>query len=892
MRLEGSRAERGVAEQLLATKLLVPALGREVVPRPRLVERLSAASRRRLTVVAAPAGFGKTTAVAAWIAAEAPPVAWLALDEADNALDRFLLHLIGALRARWPEVGAGALAGLERQPLRPAAVLGSLLNELADGEARTLVLDEFEAIQAADVLDALAFLLEHQPSDLHVVVCTRGEPRLPLVPRWRARGQLEEVTADDLRFTAEEAAGFLNQAMALEMSAAAAAALHARTEGWIAGLQLAALSLRRTADRERFVETFAGDHRWVADYLIDEVLRRQSPEVQEFLLRTSILGRLHGALCDAVTGGADGQPLLERLAEQNLFVLRLDERRSWYRYHALFAELLRQRLAARDAGEERELHRRAAGWFERHGLPAEAVRHALAAGDADAAAGVVERHAREALGRGRGREVASWLAALPEEAFARRPALGVFQGMALLGAREVDLAARRLEQVERLLDGAPGAAPPDLRARLRLVQGGVHLFRGELAQAIARGEEAAALLGDERGRMDGSLETVLALGHHGRGELRASREFAEQGLSRALAADNARTALMMLALLARIDLEEGALRRSEAAARRALELAAERGWWEVGLRAAPQLVLAEALYERDALAEAEAAVAAAAEVATRGGPDELEDLAAALAARVGLARGGAPEAPPADPGRAARQGLHVRMFEPPTWHLARLRLARGDAAGVERALRDRGLDPHATAAAPEDEADELLLARALIGRGRAGEAVPLLGRLLLAAEAGGRRRAALEALCLLAVARHLQGATPAAQEALARALALCPGEPFVRLYLDLGAPMQALLARAVEAGRGGEAASALLAAFGAAAPAPAAVAPLGEPIRERELDVLRLIVAGCSNQEIAARLHLSPNTIKTHVRNLYGKLGAESRAQAIRRARELGLAGA
>ena len=375
-----------LAAQLLATKLLVPTLAPEVVPRPRLVARLTEATRRRVTLVAAPAGFGKTTAVAAWIAETRPPVAWLAMDEDDNEPGRFLVHLVGAVRSRWPEVGGAALAHLARTPLRWPAVLGALFNDLAARSAPlTLVLDDFEVVRSQEVLDAVAFLLDHQPPNLHLVLCTRGEPHLPL-PRLRACGQLAELTVDDLRFTLDEAARFLEQAMALRLSPQGRRTLHDRTEGWVAGLQLAALSLRHTADRDRFIATFAGDHRHVADYLADEVLRRQPPAVQEFLLATSVLRRLCGELCDAVTAGTGGDAMLEQLAESNLFVQRLDERRRWYRYHGLFAELLRHRLAARDRGAVSALHRRAAAWFEERGVVVEAIHHALAGGDTELAA--------------------------------------------------------------------------------------------------------------------------------------------------------------------------------------------------------------------------------------------------------------------------------------------------------------------------------------------------------------------------------------------------------------------------------------------------------------------------------------------------------------------------
>lgn len=882
-------SDDALAAQLLATKLLVPALAPEVVPRPRLVEHLTEATRRRVTVVAAPAGFGKTTAVAAWIAETRPPVAWLSLDEEDNELGRFLVHLVGAVRSRWPEVGDAALAHLARPPLRWTAVLGTLLNDLAaQGTPLTLVLDELEVVQSQAVLEAVAYLLDYQPPNLHLVLCTRVEPRLPL-PRLRARAQLAEVTADDLRFTLDESARFLEQAMALRLSPQGRRTLYERTEGWITGLQLAALSLRRTADSDRFIATFAGDHRHVADYLMDEVLRRQPPAVQEFLFATSVLRRLCGELCDAVAGGSGGDALLEQLAESNLFVQRLDEQRRWYRYHRLFAELLRHRLQAREPDAVPALHRRAAAWFDDRGLVPEAIHHALAGGDTELASRLVERHGNVLLARGEHRAVFEWLAALPDEAFAQRPQLGAFDAVARLAARDVDGAARRLSAVEQQLARLQ-APPPALISFVRILAAMVCLFRDEIGRAMELAVETEAMAAELPPALAGVLEAVLALAHHARGELGEARIRAESGLASGLAQGNPRAVLHLGVLLARIDLREGRLRRAEASCRELLDLAVKNGWWEVSFRTVPQLALAEALYERDALLEAEEVLESAAELAGRLGPDEHEDLAAEWLARVRLARGEAVAAAGVEPERAAREELHLHLFEPPAYHRLCWRLAAGEAVAVEAELRRRGLDPHATAPDPGREREYLLLARALVARGRPAEALPLLARLLLAAEAGGRRGTALEALCLQAVARHLQGSLPQAQEALQRALELAGDEGWVRVFVDLGPPMRHLLGRAAAAGTGGAAAERLLAAFGEAPPAAAtAVSPLAEPIRERELDVLRCIAAGMSNPEIAGHLYLSPNTVKTHVRNLYAKLGVEKRSQALRRARELGL---
>ena len=751
------------------------------------------------------------------------------------------------------------------------------------------MLDEFEAVQSQEVLDAVAFVLDHQPPNLHLVLCTRGEPHLPL-PRLRARGQLAEVTVDDLRFTLDEAARFLEEAVALGVSPQGRRALHTRTEGWITGLQLAALSLRRTPDRDRFIASFAGDHRHVADYLMDEVLRRLPPQVQEFLLATSVLRRLCGDLCDAVTGGSGSDAMLDQLAEDNLFLQRLDEQRRWYRYHALFAELLRHRLAARDPAAAAALNRRAAAWFDERGLVSEAIHHALAGGDTELVSLLVERHGHVLLARGEHRAVFGWLAAMPEEVFERRPELGVFQALALVSVRDLDGAARRLEWVERQIAATPAPPAPALMRFLRTVEAVVCLFREEIDRAIELSVEAEGIACELPPSFAGWAEMVRAFAHHARGELREARLCAERGLAAGLAQGVPRTVILLGTLLARLELRAGRLRRAEAACRELLELVTKNGWWELSSRTVPQLALVEVLYERGALVEAEETLVSAAELAARIGPDEVEDLAMELLARVRVARGQAPVAVAVDAERAARQKYHQHLFEPVIHYRLRRRLAAGEAVEVEAELRQRGVDPHATTPDPAREYEYLLLARALVARGRSAEALPLLARLLLAAEAEDRRGSALEALCLQAVARHLQGSTQQAQEALRRAIELAGEEGYVRVFLDLGAPMLHLLRRAAATGRGGAAVERLLAAFGDAPPAAAAiVVPLAEPIRERELDVLRCIAAGMSNPEIAAQLHLSPNTVKTHVRNLYAKLAVQKRSQALLRARELGL---
>ena len=438
---------------ILATKLYIPRLRPNVVSRPRLIERLNEGLHRNLILISAPAGFGKTTLVSEWVAGCDRPVAWLSLDEGDNDPTRFLTYLVAALQTIAPNIGVGVLGALQSpQPPPTEAILTALLNEItAIPDNFVLVLDDYHVLDAKPIDHALTFLSSICHHSMHLVIATREDPQLPLA-RLRARGQLTELRAADLRFTASEAAEFLNQVMGLGLSAADIAALEDRTEGWIAGLQLAALSLQGRQDVPGFIRAFAGDHRYIVDYLVEEVLQRQPEPVRSFLLQTSILDRLHGPLCDAVTGQEEGNARLEALERGNFFVVPLDDKRHWYRYHHLFAEVLSAHLMAEQPDQVATLHRRASEWYEQNGLAADAIRHALAAEDFERAADLIEL-AVPAMRRSRQEAtVLGWLKALPDELVHCRPVLSVGYAWALLAVGELEAVEARLRDAERWLD--------------------------------------------------------------------------------------------------------------------------------------------------------------------------------------------------------------------------------------------------------------------------------------------------------------------------------------------------------------------------------------------------------------------------------------------------------
>src|SRR5438477_10119447 len=437
---------------ILATKLYLPRLRPNVVSRPRLLERLNAGLHRKLTLIAAPAGFGKTTLVSEWVEGIDRPTDWLSLDEGENDPTRFLAYLVTALQTIAATLGEGVLGVLQSsRPPPPEAILTALLNEITTlPDQFVLVLDDYHVIDAKPVDLALTYLVEHLPPHMHLVIATREDPQLPLA-RLRARGHLTELRAADLRFTASEAAAFLNQVMGLSLSVADIAALEDHTEGWIAGLQLAALSMQGRQDVPGFIRAFAGDHRYIVEYLVEEVLQRQPAPVRTFLLQTSILDQLSGSLCDAVTGQQEGDARLEALERGNFFVVPLDETRHLYRYHHLFVQVLSAHLLAEQADQVSTLHRHASVWYEQHGLAPDAIRHALSACDFGRAADLIERALPAMRRRRQDAMLLGWFKALPDEFVHFRPVLSVGYAYALLSGGELEGVEARLSDAERWL---------------------------------------------------------------------------------------------------------------------------------------------------------------------------------------------------------------------------------------------------------------------------------------------------------------------------------------------------------------------------------------------------------------------------------------------------------
>jgi LuxR family transcriptional regulator, maltose regulon positive regulatory protein len=905
-------------DALLATKLHVPRPQPGFVPRPRLVQALSQGLARGRVLICAPAGFGKTSLLADWARSDGQPVAWLGLDAGDNDPARFWRYVVAALDQAQPGIAErlGPLLG----PPAPRSFEGlvtALINELAVQPSQhevLLVLDDYHLVNSGPVHESVAFLLENLPPGLLVVVSGRADPPLPLA-RLRARGQLAELRAAELRFTTEEAAALLGAMAGPVLPDTAVVALAARTEGWAAGLQLAALSLRGRTDVAGFVAAFSGSHRFVLDYLADEVLDGQPGPVRAFLLETSVLERLSGELCDAVTGRSGSQAMLHHIERAGLFLVPLDEVRGWWRYHHLFADLLRARLEQDQPGRMQELHRAAAAWSDKHDLGDDAVRHALAAGDAAWAARLVERYVDALLRGSEGVTLRRWLSTLPAEMLRTRPRLCLAQGFNAVVSGQVEVVEPLLDDAERAF-AATGSQPPEPPVGppggvLANVPAGIAFLRAELARL--RGDAARAVDWDRQARAqlresDFFLRTLVRANLAVADWLRGQLGQAERGLAEALAerraAGEGYLATRVCHDLGQVQRAQGNLDAALATYRQALETAGEVSSQPPHLGIA-HVGLAEVLYERDELA-------AALDHATRGVTlcrqlAFTPPLAAGLAilARIRQAHGDAAAAIAAmsEAGQVELSPQVVALLNPVPAQRARLLLAQGDVMAASQWAKAAGLSPEDEPDYPREPA-YLLLARVLLAQDRPGPALALLQRLLATAASQGRIGDVIEIQALRALALAARGDHAGALGALAEAVTLACPPGYVRVFADEGAPMRALLARLSVARKDQRAPArdidpgylaGLLRACGQASAAPssrraaAALAGMAEPLTDREVEVLRLLAAGRSNQRIAHELVVALDTVKKHVTHVLGKLGAANRTEAVARARQLGL---
>jgi LuxR family transcriptional regulator, maltose regulon positive regulatory protein len=930
----GNRRRRENVTPILATKLYIPPLRPHVVIRPRLLERLNEGLHRNLTLISAPAGFGKTTLVSEWVEGIERPTSWLSLDEGDNDPIRFLTYLVAALQTIVANIGEGVLGVLQSpQPPPIETILTALLNEITTlPDHFVLVLDDYHVIDAKPVDQALTFLLDHLPQQMHLVIATREDPQLPLA-RLRSRSHLIEVRAADLRFTASEAAEFLNRVMGLSLAVQDIAALEDHTEGWIAGLQLAALSMQGRQDVHGFIQAFAGDDRYIVDYLVEEVLQRQPAPVRSFLLQTSILDRLIGSLCDAVTGQKEGNARLEALERGNFFVVPLDDKRHWYRYHHLFAEVLSAHLMAEQPDQVATLHQRASAWYEQHGSVADAIRHALAAENFGRAADLVEM-AIPAMARSRQEaRVLGWLKALPYELVRARPVLGVHYAGALLLNGELEGVEARLRDAEQWLDTKTDMGERKLTSSAELVvvdeeefrglAGNIAVYRaaialalGDVANTMKYARRALDLVPEDDDHWRGSAAGFLGLAYWTSGDLEAAHRFYAECMARVQRAGYLSDALGCSIALADIRISQGRLREAMSTYERGLQLATEQG--APVLRGAPDMHvgMSELHLELDDLGAATQHLLRSKELGELAGLPQNRYRWRVAMARILKAEGNLDGA--LDLLHEAER-VYVSDFFPNVRPIAALRtriwVAQGRVGEALGWAREQGLSAHDDLSYLR-EFEHITLARVLLARSKSDrtehsmrEAMELLERLLRAAEAGERTGRAIEILIVQAIAHQAQGDIPAALVPLSRAVTLAEPEGYVRIFVDEGPPMAVLLTKLHERWRKRPRAAStnvplayierLLTllrgervregTFPAVPSAPTPAQPLLDPLTERELEVLRLIAAGLSNREVAARLVLALSTVKSYVNTIYSKLQVESRTQAVARARALHL---
>ncbi len=929
-----------MSDTLLETKLFIPVARANSVSRSRLLEHLNTGISEKLTLISAPAGFGKSSLAREWVLALDKPIAWLSLDANDNDLTRFIAYLIAALQQINPSIGQSIQAILgSPDPPPTQTFVAALTNDIAATPTPfVLVLDDYHTIREVSIHETVRGLLDRQPPQMHLVIATREDPPLPLA-RLRAQGQMIEIRARHLRFTQEETATFLNGLMGLSLSEKEVATLTARTEGWIAGLQLAALSLRDQTDRPSFVRAFTGTDRHVVDYLVDEVLSQQGPEIQKFLLQTSILDRLSGPLCEAVTGaeGGDSQSILEYLEQANLFLVPLDNQRAWYRYHHLFAELLRARLRSVSADLMMTLHMRAANWYEQHGLTAEAINHALAARNWELAATWVEQNARDLLAHGQMAGVMSWIAALPKETASRRPRLCVELAWALAYAnrlQEVEFWLRNAEvALEADRENQNGRPPALGDAEQRLLRANVVLLRAYLAllfadpaQALALGRLAGELLpqGDPLSctcnREFANLHWLFGYVYRLLGDPDRATDSLTEAVRRGKAAADHWHTMLAMTELGMIYRHQGRIGEAADTFREIFEYADSHGIRSHGYLGRVEANLSLTLLDQNKLDEGLDHARQAVELTQNWQSSNHMAWAHVVLARVLMACGDVQEADHAiQAANRARKGSHVLPGIDSFVEAGQVRLwlLQDNLAAAKKWAHDlRTTLGSAIDAGPlTDENLEMkliTLARILIAEGREtskpavlADALKLLERLKEAAVQGRRARSLIEIGVLQSIAlfarnklqgRRLSqsGEVPAALAVLENTLRLAEPEGYVRLFVDEGRPMAEMLYEAAAQAIAPSYCGRLLAAFAESESEPqSAKAPpaqeLIEPLSQRELDVLRLMAGGLSNSDIAERLTISLNTVKGHSRNIYGKLNVSSRTQAIARARALGL---
>jgi len=873
-------------DRLLETKFHTPVWHSNGLIRSRLLDQLQAGltEQRKLTLVAAPAGYGKTTLIACWLHSFSEPTRkiWLSLEKSDNEPARFLSYWTAA----WNRINSFDLENilelLDASQLPPFQnILDEVINALTSlEEPAILVLDDYHVITNPLIHEMLEYFLEHQPGQVHLVITTRSDPPLPLA-RLRARGQMAEIRASDLRFTEEEASHFFNQSMQLVLETEDIHSLEMRTEGWAVGLQLAALALKNIPDPQRFVETFRGSHRFVLDYLADEVVHQQRVELREFLIKTSILERFNAESCEALTGNPDSQALLSEIEQINLFLIPLDDERVWYRYHHLFADFLQTELSKT---ETEELYKKAALWHEQNDYLSEAVGYAIASSDLEFLADVIDRglRKRSIWSGGNLTLYAAWLDALPPQAFQSRPALSLNASHILYLLARFDLAEKQIDQAEQTLRTLPSSPEKEqMLALAYLYRGAIASVRGDTQQAIEKITFAQERLPQERHLQHARGFFSLGLAYELSGQTELAVQNYLKSSEKAQAAGVLSLAIHALGAAAQVQISQGQLGRAEQACQGAIQIARGKQFPPLGLA---ETILGSIALERNDLTAAEEFLQNGIALSRRGGLIDDVLLGQAHLARLHAYRGRVSNAfEIIQEANTIIQGFGVeRASMIAAAHIANLQLLTGqEGAAAQWALEYqvvRSEQPH--------EFAEMTFVRTLLKTGERENIPSILDVLLKQGQAQGRVRTVMDVMVLMALFQRAENDIPAAVDWLSQALGLAAPEGYIRIFLDEGEALLDLLPKARQAAP--ELVDAILGSLQADS-GKSSLEQLPDPLSEQEMRVLGLIVVGKTNREIADELFISVGTAKWHVHNILQKLGVGNRSQAIARARELGL---
>jgi LuxR family maltose regulon positive regulatory protein len=890
-----------IEAQLLVTKTRAPRLPPGFIARPRLSQWLTEAMRHGVVLLSAPAGYGKTTLLAEALQHTPMPVGWVSLDDDDNDPGTFWLYVISALETVSTETCRPILTALQ-SPERPPTrwLLTALVNSLSSqGTDFALVLDDYQAIASPAIHDGIGFIGEHLPPHLHLVIAARADPPLPLA-RWRARGGLAEIRAEELAFTSAEAAAFLERNTGTALREADVTALQRRSEGWIAGLKMAALTLTGRKDITSSIKAFSGANRFILEFLVEEVLDRQSPRVRRFLLETSVVERLSGPLCNAMTGNDDGQSMLEQLESANLFLTPLDDERRWYRYHQLFADVLRSRLTASEPEHVGVLHRRASEWLEREGLIDGAIEHSLLGGDGDRAVLLLEEEAPRMLAQGQAARLLRYTGRISEPLLLGSPWLCVSFAWAALMANNQELLLPMLSRTVTALSDVPEKMTPCSRSNVQRIKG--HLLsiqsfvaraQGDIPRATGLSEEAnRELPGDVPGdRVAHAVNSLnLAACYQESGDIAMAVSFLEELATAGRAGGFSYAALAARASLAEIEMQLSRLDRAAAICEEAIEQG--RRWGGAGPMPGTALsfiVRGRIQYERNDLEGAAASLHEGIELGEMS--ENREPVLKGYLSMAELAQAkGDQDAAVEWLDRAGNLGPWVSL--PPELgqlpaRKCKVALHRGDRVAATNWAREQEMSlPMSRQPRYDQELAWLTLVRVRIATGSCRELPVYLDAFIRNAERQGRTGAVIEGLILKALCADRSGASAEAARSFERAVSLAEPAGYVRIFVDEGSSLTGLLRRLCTEGTHRDYATRLLDAM---SPEGGSRPGVVESLSERECEVLRLIAAGKSNREIACDLFLATGTVKKHANNIFGKLGVGSRTQAVARARELGI---